>query len=146
MGNSSLRTQCVAVIHTKGDVSTIVRHCRNCQALKKFNKQQCLLREVVVPPDQLKLSSKEIDDNIIMFDRGKSHCPPIRPPKEIEWRSHHVSELQIQDETSIHICFTFPRIDSAFSFIHLPRKIALDIIGQCGLPKIYNALNACKKL
>ncbi len=146
MGNSSLLTQCAAVAHTKGDVSMIVHHCRNCQAMKKLKKQQRLLQEVVAPPDQLKLSTKEIDNNIIMFDGGNSHCPPIRLPKRIEWCSHHMSELHIQDETSGHIGLTFPRIDGALPIICLPHNIALDIIGQCGLSKIYNALNTCKKL
>jgi hypothetical protein len=140
-GNSSLRTQCATLAHTKEDVSTIVCHCPNCQAIKKLKKQQHLLQEVVVPPDQLKLSTKEIDGNIIVFVGGNSHCPSMRPPKGIEWHSHHVSELHIQDETSSHIGLTFPLIDGAPSFICLPRKIALDIIGQCGLPKIYNPLN-----
>ncbi len=146
MGNSSLCTQCNAVARTKGEISTIVHHHCKCQAMKKLKKQQCLLQEVVVPPDQLKLSTKEIDNNIIVFDRGNSHCPPIRLPKEIKWRSHHVSELHIQDETSSHLGLTFPCIDGALPFIRLPHKIALDIIGQCGLSKIYNALNACENL
>jgi hypothetical protein len=110
MGCRSLRTQGAAVAHTKGDVSTTVCHHRNCQALKKLRKQQCLLREVVLPPDQLKLSSKEIDDTIIVFDGGNSHCPP---------HFHHVSELHIQDETSGHVGLTFPCIDGA-----LPRWIS----------------------
>ncbi len=81
-----------------------------------------------------------------MFDIGNSHCPPIRPPKGIEWCSNHVAEVHIQDETSGHIGLIFPPIDGALPFICLPRTIALYIKGQCGLPKIYNALNACKKL
>jgi hypothetical protein len=109
-------------------------------------QQQRLVQEVVVPPDQLKLSFKNIDDNIIMIDGGNSHCPPIHPSKGIEWRSHHVSELHIQDETIGHIGLTFPHIDGALPFICLSRKIALDIIGQCGLSKICNTFNACKKL
>jgi hypothetical protein len=28
----------------------------------------------------------------------------------------------------------------------MPCTMALDIIGECGLPKIYKALNACEKL
>jgi hypothetical protein len=125
----------------------IVCHRCNCQAMRKLKKQQRLLQEVVVSPDQLKLSTRENEDNIIVFEGGNSHCPPIRPPKAtgIEWCSHHVSELHIQDETSIQIGLTFPRIDSALTFICLPCKIALDIIGQCGLSKIYNTLNACEK-
>jgi hypothetical protein len=46
----------------------IVHHRPNRQALKNLKKQQHILREVDEPPDQLKLSSKEIDDNIIMID------------------------------------------------------------------------------
>jgi hypothetical protein len=48
----------------------VVCHRRNCQVLKKLKKQQHLKQEVVVPPDQLKLSSKEINDNIIVFDKA----------------------------------------------------------------------------
>jgi hypothetical protein len=72
-----------------------------------------------------------------VFDRGNSHCLPIPPPKGIDWRSHHVSELNIQDETSSHIGLTFPHIDGALPFICLPCKIALDIIGRCPLKTKY---------
>ena len=37
-------------------------------------------------------------------------------------------------------------MNNALPFIPLPCSMSLSIIGNCGLRKIYNALEACKKL
>ena len=70
----------------------------------------------------------------------------ITPPKSIIWRHHHVLELHIQDDLQGDIGLTFCHVDSCFSFICLPCNTSLDIIGQCGLDKIYKALHACENL
>ena len=73
--NSSLCTQCAAIAHLP------VRQF--CRAKNKFQKQQCLLREVVPSSDQVTFSSADIDQEIIVFDGGNSGCPMITPPKKI---------------------------------------------------------------
>jgi hypothetical protein len=70
----------------------------------------------------------------------------ITPPKNVKWRHHHVSDFHIQDDIRGDIGLTFCRIDGCLPFICLPRNISLSIIGQCGLVKIYNALQACENL
>ena len=70
----------------------------------------------------------------------------ITPPKSVKWRQHHVSDLHIQDDLQGDIGLTFCRIDGCLPFICLPHNISLDIIGQCGLGKMYNALQACANL
>ncbi len=58
-----------------------------------------LLREVIVPPNQFKLPSQEIDTKIIVFDGGNSTSPPIKPPDGILWRSISVHLLHAEDVT-----------------------------------------------
>jgi hypothetical protein len=59
--NSSLRTQCAAA--AAADVPPpIVFHCCLCQARKKLKKQERVLREVVVPMTQLKITTSKINN------------------------------------------------------------------------------------
>ncbi len=81
-----------------------------------------------------------------MFDGDNIHTLPICPPEGIEWHSSKVQDLYIDDEANDDIGLTLTRIDGAHLFIHLPPSMALDIIGQCGLVKIYKALQACERL
>jgi hypothetical protein len=70
----------------------------------------------------------------------------ITPSKIVTWRCHHVSDLPIQDNLRGDIGLTFRCIDGCLPFICLPCNISLEIIGQCGLSKVYNALQACENL
>ena len=70
----------------------------------------------------------------------------ITPPKNVKWRCYDVSDLHIQDDIQGDIGLTFRRIDGCLPFIRLPRNTSLSIIGQCGLVKIYSALQACENL
>ncbi len=58
-----------------------------------------MLREIIVPSNQVTFSPTQIDSKIIVFDGGDDTTPPIRPPDGIKWRSIHVRELFIQDVT-----------------------------------------------
>jgi hypothetical protein len=111
-----------------------------------LKKQERVLREVVVPMTQLKITTSEIDNEVIVFDGGNNNTPPLCPPNGFQWRSISVRELCTEDETRGDIGLTFPRIEGTSPFIRMPHTMALDIIGECGLPKIYKALNACEKL
>ena len=67
MANSSLRTQCAAA--AAADVlSPIIFHRHLRQARKKLKKQEHVLREVVVPMIQLKITTSKINNEVIVFD------------------------------------------------------------------------------
>ena len=144
--NCSRRTQCAAAAHLPDLVSGPICHRRSRRAKKKLRKQHRLLKEVRPPSDQVIFSKDDIKNDIIVFDGGNSSCPMISPPKRVTWRRHHVSDLYIQDNLRGDIGLTFRRIDGCLPFIRLPRNTSLDIIGQCGLSKVYNALQACESL
>jgi hypothetical protein len=57
-----------------------------------------------------------------------------------------VSENFAPKTTRGDIGLIFPQIEGISPFICMPCTMALDIIGESGLPKIYKALNACEKL
>mgnify|MGYP006146831185 FL=1 len=143
--NSSLRTQCASVASADAHCATVF-HRRLRRAQKKRRKQDHLLREIVVPPHQNKLSTTEIDSDIIVFDGGGPMSPPIQPPDGILWRSIPVGNLHIEDELSGDMGLSFPRIDGTSPFIRLPRKMSLEIISHVGLPAIYDALSHCANL
>jgi hypothetical protein len=94
---------------------------------------------MVVPPHQVKLSTTEIDSEIIVFDGGGQMSPPIQPPDGILWRSIPVGNLHIEDELSGDMGLSFPRIDGTSPFIRLPCQMSLEIISHVGLPAIYDA-------
>ena len=143
--NSSLRTQCAATAAADVPSPIVFYHCLH-QARKKLKKQEHVLREVVVPMTQLKITTSKIDNEVIVFDGGNNNTPPIRPPNGIQWCSISVRELCTKDETRGDIGLTFPRIEGTSPFIRMPCTMALDIIGECGLPKIYKTLSSCEKL
>ena len=142
---SSLRTQCAAA--ALGVVSSPrVLHRRSRRAKKKQQKQLKILKDIVLPDHHFKLSTDEIDQDIIVFDGGDHSTPPIRPPDDIIWRSIPVRQLHIEDEIRCDVGLTFRQTDGVSSCIRLPRQMSLDIIGECGLTKIHNSLLACEKL
>ncbi len=142
---TSLRTQCAAAAYL--DVkSAKVLHRRSRCAKKKQRKIEQLLREVIVPPDQLKLTSDEIDSEIIVFDGGDTASPRIKPPDGILWRCISVRLLHVEDEPWPNIGLCFPKIDGVHPFIRMPHQMALAIIAEFGLEKITNSLTACKML
>ncbi len=57
-----------------------------------------------------------------------------------------MTDLHIQDDLHGEFGLFFRRIDGCLPFICLPRNISLQIIGHCGLVKIYKALHACENL
>ena len=67
--NSSLRTQCAAAASANAHYPTVF-HRRNRRARKKRRKQDLSLREMVVPPNQVKYSITEIDSKVIVVDGG----------------------------------------------------------------------------
>jgi hypothetical protein len=77
-----------------------------------------ILREVLVPSSQVKLSTNEIDKDIVVFDCGNSHTPPIHPLKGMKWRSIKVQDLYDDNKVNGDMGLTFPRIDGALLFIH----------------------------
>ena len=88
---------------------------------KKRRKQDQHLREMVVPPNQVKMSNADIDSKILVVDGGGGMSPPIRPPHGIWWCSIPVQDLHIEDELCGDIGIFFPRIDGTSPFICLPR-------------------------
>ena len=143
--NSSLHTQCAAAASADAHCPTVF-HCRLCCARKKHCKQDLHLREMVVPPNQVKMSITEIDSKVIVVDGGGEMSPLIRPPHEIWWRSIPVRDLHIEEELSGDMFLSFPRNDGTSPFICLPCRVSLEIISHVGLPALYDALSHCKKL
>ena len=143
--NSSLRTQCAAAASANAHCPTVF-HRRNRRARKKRRKQDLCLREMVVPPNQVKYSITEIDSKVIVVDGGCEMSPPIRPPHGIRWCPIPVRDLHIEDELCGDIGLSFPRIDGTSPFIRLPRQVSLEIMSHVGLPAIYDALSHCEKL
>ena len=128
--NSSLCTQCAAVASVDAYCLSVF-YCRLCHVRNKHHKQDWLLRKIVVPPTQVKMSNTEIDSEIIVFDGGGGHMsPPIRPPDGIWWRSIPVRALHVEDEIIGDIGLSFPRINGTSLFIHLPCGISLEIISH----------------
>ena len=143
--NSSLCTQCAAVASADAHCATVF-HRRLCRARKNRRKQDLHLREMVVPPNQVKMSITEIDSKVVVVDGGCEMSPPIQPPHGIRWHSIPVRDLHIEDELSGDVGLSFPRIDGTSPFIRLPHRVSLEIISHVGLPSIYDALSHCKKL
>jgi hypothetical protein len=67
--NSSLRTQCAAVASADAHFATVF-HRRLRRARKKRRKQDQHLREMIVPPNQVKMSNAEINSKILVVDGG----------------------------------------------------------------------------
>ena len=98
---TSLRTQCAAAAVTHRNVLLPkVLHQRSRRAQKKKWKITNILREVIVPSNHFKLSTKDIDSEIFVFDGGNLSAPPIKPPDGILWRSISVNVLHVEDETN----------------------------------------------
>ena len=76
---SSLRTQIAAAAHLDA-TSPKVFHRRFRRAKRKRKKTKGLLEEVFLPANLFTLSSELIDREIIVFDGGNPHTPPIKPP------------------------------------------------------------------
>jgi hypothetical protein len=89
-----------------------------CQ--KKFKKQQQILQEVVVPISQVKLLMNKIEKDIIVFDGGNIHTPPIHPPEGMRWWSIKVQDLYVDNKVNSDMGSTLPYIDGALLFICLP--------------------------
>ncbi len=79
---SSLWTQGASVAYTEQPTTKKARHHCNRRARKKLNKQYSVLTEATIPQSVLTnlLSTHEIDNEIIVFDRGGIDNPPIKPP------------------------------------------------------------------
>jgi hypothetical protein len=67
---SSLCTQCATVASVDAFCPSVF-HRHLCHARNKRRKQDCLLREIVIPSNQVKISTTEIDSEIIVFDGGE---------------------------------------------------------------------------
>jgi hypothetical protein len=143
---SSLRTQIAAAAHLDA-TSPKVFHRRFRRAKRKRKKTKGLLEEVFLPANLFTLSSELIDREIIVFDGGNPHTPPIKPPYGVHWQSLSVRRLHIQDNIEPNIGLTAPRMGYDISpFIRLPRQMSLDIIGEMGLQQIVVSLLACETL
>ncbi len=143
--NLLLCTQCAAVASVDAYCPTVF-HCRLRRGRNKGHKQDQLLQEIVVPPNQVKMSTTENDSEIIVFDGGGKMSPPIRPADGIQWRSIPVQDLHIDDECSGDNGLSIPRIEGTSPFIRLPCRVSLKIISHVGLPAIHDALCHCEKL
>jgi len=119
---------------------------RKRQARNKYKKQQRLLFEIVIPKDQFKLTLKEVEDEVIVFDGGNNDTQPILPPDGLTWRSIQVSTLHIHDMINHHFGLTITHSNNCHPFIPLPRGISLKILGKASHNLIYSALEACERL
>ena len=80
-----------------------------------------ILREVIVPHNQFKLTHNEIDAEIIVFDGSNSTSPTIKPPDDVLWRSISVNQLHVEDDTLPNIGLTYLKVIG----IHLHPEIGL---------------------
>jgi hypothetical protein len=144
---TSQRTQCAnaAATHLKV-LSPKVLHRRSRRSQKKKQKITNLLREIVLPTNHFKITTQDIDSEIVVFDGGNISSPPIKPPDDVLWRSISVNRLYVEDEIDPNIGLTFPLVDGVKPFIRMPRRMCLDILEECDLKKIINSLVACEKL
>ena len=92
-------------------------HRRLRCAKKRQRKIDEILRKVIVPPNQFKLTPQEIDAEIIVFDSGDSTTLPIKPPDGVLWRSISFHRLHVEDETQPTIGLTYPKILGVHPFI-----------------------------
>ncbi len=146
LSSLSLCTKCASIAHSQQQISNIAHHYHNCRARKKFNKQQHVFREVAIPCNQHKLSNKEIEDEVIIFDRGNPKTPPILPPDGLTWRCMPIFDLCVEDKTNPNLGLSCPWFNNSLPFIQLLHSNALSIIASSGLNRIYAALEACAKL
>ena len=65
----------------------------------------------------MKLTTEEIDSEIVGFDGGDHTTPPIKPPDGILWCSIFVNFLHAEDETDPNMGLTYPKIDGVYPFI-----------------------------
>ena len=80
---SSLQTQAAMIAHTEVPFIHKVHHKRILRAKKKFKKQQTLLREVIVPYDQIELVSiDKIDSQVLFLMEVTTTIPPYVHPME----------------------------------------------------------------
>ena len=122
-------------------------HCKKRREKRKYNKQQRILRECLTTDKSLVLSTKDIEEQCIVFDDGNRKTHPIQPPDSVYCRWISVGKrIHIEDEINPQVGLTFLWIDNALPFIRLPRAIALGIIGNCSLTKIIDAIDACLKI
>ncbi len=73
-----------------------------------------------MPISQVKLSTNKIDKDIIVFDGGNIHTPPICPPDVMKWRSNSVHDLYVDNEVNGDMGLIFSCVDGTLWFIHLP--------------------------
>jgi hypothetical protein len=91
--------QFAAVAHLPDAIPSSVRQSRIGCGKKKQEKQQRKLLEIVLPSHFYPtVSIVDINEDIILFDGGNSDCPPITPPKGVQWRRLLISDLFIQDD------------------------------------------------
>ena len=113
---TSLRTQCASAASMYA-TSPKVFHRRSRRARKKRLKIHKILREVIVPHNQFKLTHNEIDAEIIVVDGGNSTSPPIKPPDDVLWRSISVNQLHVEDDIHPNIGLTYPKVIGIHPFI-----------------------------
>ena len=115
---TSQRTQCAnaAATHLKVLPPKDLHRRSHCSQRKK-QKITNLLREIVLPTTQFKITTQDIDSEIVVFDGGNISSPPIKPPDDILWRSISVNRLYVEDEFNPNIGLTFPLIDGVKPFI-----------------------------
>ncbi len=74
---------------------------------------------------------------------------PLHPPDGLIWHCISINDgrhIYVDDKTNPDCGLNFARVNNVLRFIQLPHSMLLSIVGNCGLRKIYNALEACKKL
>jgi hypothetical protein len=127
------------------------RHrCIRC-AMKKSKKQQQILKEVKVSA-YIKtniLTTKDIADNVLVFDGGDCNSIPIKPPDGINWTRISVLEDKCViaiDETDPHRGLTIGPIHQCHAYIRMPRFQRLCILGNSGMTWVMNALLALETL
>ncbi len=109
--------------HLPDAIPSSVRRSQIRRVKKTQEKQQRKLLEIVVPSNVYPtVSTADINADIFVFDGGNSDCPPITPPKGVQWRRLHVSDLFIQDDLRDDIGLTFHRMNGCLPFIRLPQE------------------------
>ncbi len=153
--SSSCRTQAASIAYLGEPTTKKVRHWGNRCAKRKYEKQNQLLTEVVVPAHVQNnlLTHHDVEKDILVFDvfdRGDSDNPTIKSTDSVNWQWISISEekfIVAIHQNDPNCGLTYACLDYTHPFIRMPRVQSLSILGdRGGMISIQNALNTCKRL
>jgi hypothetical protein len=129
-----------------------LHHPCNRRAKRKYKNQNQLLTEVVVPVyvQNNLLTHHDVEKDILVFDRGDSNNPPIKPPNGVNWQQISISgeKFIVTLDQNDHNCgLTYAHLDETRPFIRMPQVQSLSLLGdKGGMISNQNDLNTCKRI